>query len=382
MPLRLALLAAFPPHVIPGLEAHRPAGHYATWLPQLAEAFGECADLDAHWVVATRQLVAEAPVRWQNQTFHFLHVPGRLRMFRGYLRESRAITRRVRELDPDLVHAWGSEDCYALAGARCRRPWLLSMQGILREYVRRVRMHPLVQLQAMYEWVAVRRAREISAESPWACAVMQRLAPRARTHLVEYGVRDVFFETPWAPDPARAVAVFAGTPEPRKGIQDAVAAFADPRLAGTELHVAGDAHTAFATALRARASKNVRWLGRLSSEETAAAIARAWCLVIPTRADTGPMVVKEARVIGLPVISTPHGGQSSYITDGLNGALVEPGDIPALTAALTRVLGSFEFARGMGAARWPEQRDYFRPQRTAENFLKLYRELTTRSDAG
>ncbi len=376
MRMRVAILAAFPLHVIPGLEAHRPGGHYATWLPQLSEAFAAEPELEVHWLVAVRTAAPAEPIAWRGQSFHLLHVPGRLRMLRGYAGECAAIRRRVREIDPALVHAWGTEGCHGLAGALCGRSWLLSMQGILQEYVRRARMHPFVYLQAAYEWFVLRRARQITVESRWGRGVMSRLAPRAELHLVEYGVQPLFYEQRWEPDPAMPRAIFIGTPDARKGIQDAVAAFGDPRLRDTELEIAGDEAGAFTRDLRARSTENVRWLGRLSPEETAARLARAWCLVLPTRADTSPNVVKEARVLGLPVVTTPHGGQSDYIEDGVNGFLREPGDISGLASALAEVLSTPARARALGAAKWAEQREHFRPGHTAERLLALYRKLT------
>lgn len=376
MRMRLALPAPFPLHVIPGLEDRRPRGHYATWLPQLSEAFEAAAtDFEFHWLVAVRETPPPEPISWRGQFFHLLHVPGRLRLLRAYMGECLAIRRRVAEINPALVHAWGTEGCYGLAGAVCGRPWLLSMAGILREYIRRVPMHPFVWLQAAYEWFILRRARQITVESRWGRDVLRRLAPHAEVHLVEYGVNPLFYEQRWAPDPARPRAIFIGTLEPRKGIQDAVAAFADERLRGAELEVIGSLDSRFTRRLKARSPANVRWLGRLSPEETAAHLARAWTFVLPTRADTSPNVVKEARVLGLPVVTTPDGGQSDYIEDGVNGFVRAPGDVAGFADALAAVLGSLEKARALGAAKWDEQRAFFRPEETARKFLQLYRQL-------
>jgi glycosyltransferase involved in cell wall biosynthesis len=374
--MRIAILAVFPLHVIPGLEGYPPRGHYATWLPQLCQAFAAQSEFELHWIFTTRQVPAMEPIRWLNQTFHPLHVPGRLRMLRGFRADVRAIRARLKEIQPALVHAWGTEDCCGLAAAGAGYPWLLSMQGLLGEYVKRSPMHPFVQLQALYERYVFSRAREISVESKWGRDVLTRRAPRAHLHLVEYGVPALFYETTWAPDPARPRALFIGTPEPRKGIEDAVRAFADPRLAQTELHIVGDRGSSYAQKLERESPPNIRWLGKKSREETAEALRQAWCLVLPTRADTSPNVVKEARVVGLPVVTTPHGGQSDYIHHGENGYLVEPGDIPALGDALSRLLGNYELTREMGARHWPEQREHFRPEQTAERFLQLYRQLT------
>lgn len=370
--MRIAHVAVFPFHVIPGFEQHVPKAHFATWLPQLVNAFARQERHELHWIFNSRVLPESVPIRWQNQTFHPLHIDRRMRMVTGFRADSHAVRRRLDEIQPDLVHAWGTEDHCALSAARSGRRWMLSMQGILTEYVQRAPMHPLVRLQAVYERYVLRRARELTTESKWGRAMLQRRAPRARIHLVEYGVDDLFYELPWTPDPARPTAIFIGTAEPRKGIQDAVAAFADPRLAGAELQVIGDPLGGFARQLAATAPPNVRWLGRRSRLETAQALSRAWCLVLPTRADTSPNVVKEARVIGLPVVTTTHGGQSDYIEDGVNGFLREPGDLAGLASALAKLLGETGLARQMGAQRWEEQREFFRPGHTAERFLKIY----------
>lgn len=376
--MRIAILAAFPLHVVPGLEPYAEGGHHATWLPQLSQALAAQEGWDIHWVTVTKRAGAAEPIRWRGQTFHLLHCPERGRLWRAYRPNRRAIRRCLEELKPDLVHAWGTEDCYGLAGAEAGRPWLLSMQGLLGEYIRRSRMHPFVWLQALYEEIVLRKARDISVESRWGEAVLRRMAPHARTHLVEYGVQEPFFRHAWEPQPDLPHTVFIGTVDPRKGVEDAVRSFAAPELAGKELHIIGDAEHPYARKLRALSTPNVRWLGRLASSETAEALRRAWCLILPTRADTSPNVVKEARVIGLPVITTPHGGQSDYIRDGENGFLCEPGDIPAFRRAAAKVLGDLAFARRLGAWHWEEQREYFQPAHTAERFLALYRELAAR----
>jgi glycosyltransferase involved in cell wall biosynthesis len=380
--MRIAILAAFPLHVIPGLEQHAQGGHYATWLPQLSQAFERQEEWDIHWLTVSKRPVPAEPIRWRAQTFHGLHSPARGRLWRAYRPDRRLIQRRLEQLRPDLVHAWGTEDCYGLAGADAGRPWLLSMQGILGEYIRRSRMHPFVWIQAVYERSVLRRARHVSVESRWGEAILRRMAPHARTHLVEYGVQEPFYRQSWEPQSDRPHAVFIGTIDPRKGVEDAVRAFAAPELQARELYIIGDSEDAYARKLRAMSTPNVRWQGRLDSSATAEALRRAWCLILPTRADTSPNVVKEARVLGLPVITTPHGGQSDYIRDGENGFLCEPGDVPAFARAAEKILGDLAYARRLGACHWEEQREYFRPAHTAERFLAIYRELAngTRRD--
>jgi glycosyltransferase involved in cell wall biosynthesis len=104
-------------------------------------------------------------------------------------------------------------------------------------------------------------------------------------------------------------------------------------------------------------------------------MAKAWCLVLPTRADTSPNVVKEARVVGLPVITTRHGGQVSYVTDGEDGYFVDCGDVNGLIQKFGKVLGSFAKAKEMGEKGKTGYRDLFLATKTSKSLIKLYKQI-------
>jgi len=50
--------------------------------------------------------------------------------------------------------------------------------------------------------------------------------------------------------------------------------------------------------------------------------------------ENGPTIALEAMAVGTPIIATRVGNQAELIADGVNGRLVEAGDVPALTAAI------------------------------------------------
>ena len=200
-------------------------------------------------------------------------------------------------------------------------------------------------------------------------------------HHIEYGVQLSFFDLQWNPNPRKAVAIFTGSADPRKGIQDLVAAFSDARLSSAELWVLGSNTSAYAKRLQKKAPSNIRWFGRLPIEESLSHLTQGWCFVLPTRADTGPMALKEARVVGLPVISSPSSGARDYIQDGQNGYLVRSGDIDSLTDRLATLLADIALCRRMGACGHLKDREQFHPMRTAEQLLQLYNECAhLRSD--
>jgi len=371
------MLAGFPLHVIPEFgETFRPSGHYATWLPQLAQEFKHFPELDAHWIVLNDRITTAREIRWQNQTFHVLPAPPTGRASTLFRADRKRIRQTLDGIRPDLVHGWGTEDVYGLAAVTSGYPSLVSMQGILTDYVLKCRMHPRDYFQALLEFYVLWRAHRITVESEWGRQCLHRRNPRARMSLVEYGVQPEFFDAVWSPDPLRPAAIFVGGLVPRKGIQDLVAAFRSPSLAGAELWVVGDGPGRWVENLRRQAPSNIIWLGRKTILETAALLGRAWCLVLPTRADTCPNVVKEARVIGLPVITTPCGGQVSYIEHDRNGFLVRPGEVERLSGYLGRLLGDLVLAKSMGACKQEEQRAWFRPKNTATALLKVFQEMT------
>lgn len=376
--MRVAILADFPLHVIPEFgDEFRPKGHFATWLPQLCEAFSDFSELDAHWIVMTNRISTSREIRWKNQTFHILVTTSKRRASTLFVSDRKAIGECLTKIQPDVVHGWGTEDVYALAAVNSGFPNIVSMQGILSYYVLRNWMSPRVYFQALIEMYVLHKADLITTESAWGRDVVLRRNPNARVDLVEYGVLNRFLETAWQPDPRKPVAIFVGNMSPRKGIQDAVAAFRDPALAQAELWVVGSGGGKWEEALRDQSTPNIHWRGRLPGGEVADLLSRAWCLVLPTRADTSPNVVKEARVIGLPIISTPCGGQTTYIEHGKNGFLVKPGDIGALTGFLHDMLSDFDRCKMAGRHLHQEHRQLLSPRRTAEGFIDLYKHVVT-----
>jgi glycosyltransferase involved in cell wall biosynthesis len=375
--VKVAILADFPLHVIPGFgEAFRPSGHYATWLPQLAAEFGRATALEAHWIVLSDRVSVAQNVIWQNQNFHVLPTAQSRRASTLFKQDRARIREVLDQIQPDVVHGWGTEDVYALATVSSPFPNFISMQGILSHYMLKARRRPREYFQGLLELYVLWRARRITVESEWGRQCLARRNPRAVISLVEYGVQPDFFDVKWNPDPHRPVAVFVGSLTPIKGIQDLVAAFRSSALSAGELWVIGGGSGHWFEKLRHNTPSNIRWLGRKSIQETAALLGQAWCLTLPTRADTSPNVVKEARVIGLPVVTTPCGGQTQYIENDQNGFLVKPGDIKQLAGTIEKLFCDFDAVKKMGACRHAEQRAWFRPENTAKRFLQIYREFS------
>jgi glycosyltransferase involved in cell wall biosynthesis len=166
-----------------------------------------------------------------------------------------------------------------------------------------------------------------------------------------------------------------GTVCPQKGIEDCLAAFRDPRLAQTRLEVFGSGNPRYLAALQRKSPPNVNWRGRQSAEKVALALEKASGLILPTRADTSPNVVKEARVVGVPVITSPQGGQTTYLADGEDGFLVPCQKTQVLINAILKLSNNPELVRQMGNLGKDRYRDKLLSLRTADKFIKIYKSI-------
>jgi glycosyltransferase involved in cell wall biosynthesis len=77
---------------------------------------------------------------------------------------------------------------------------------------------------------------------------------------------------------------------------------------------------------------------------------RASVVAAPSRREGYGVAVREAMAWGRPVVASSVGGLTDAVEDGVTGLLVPPGDVPALRAAVERLLGDRELRERLGAA--------------------------------
>lgn len=87
------------------------------------------------------------------------------------------------------------------------------------------------------------------------------------------------------------------------------------------------------------------------------------------------LVLLEAMVAGVPVIASEIGGIPEIVSDGVNGVLVPPDDIPALVAAVNKLLCDSPLRQRLGAAGKQTVATKFRADLFASEFAEVYRQL-------
>jgi glycosyltransferase involved in cell wall biosynthesis len=109
--------------------------------------------------------------------------------------------------------------------------------------------------------------------------------------------------------------------------------------------------------------------------DAAALITACDALVLPSLGDARPRCIIEAMFLGRPVIATAVGGIPTLVDDDVTGILVPPSDPRALADALHRLAASEGLRRQLGEAGRRRAEAEFRPERTAQRYVELYRRL-------
>lgn len=362
------MLGSFPLYVA---DAQYPQNgwHSATWLAALYELLGENHQYDIHWITfakGCRRRVFDK----NGQTFHVLPAYSlKYAQKTNYLYARWQMRRELRRIHPDLVHAWGTENRYAACGADFKGKKILSMQGVLSACVERAPMAPFMQKQAAKESRWIKNYDLVSSESEWGKECIQRLVPGLNVSRWEYAVREAFFACPRELS-ERPVCLFGGSDMPLKGVDTLIAAFSDPRLAHVELRLAG-----VSPERRPNLPSNIRALGGLPKELLMSELSSAWCLVHPSLADTSPNIVKEARVVGIPVVTTTECGGKQYVEDGKSGFIIKPKDVEALIQSVSAVTKDRRTAEQMGLYGREECRTLLSRETMLKGLCSMYEQL-------
>jgi glycosyltransferase involved in cell wall biosynthesis len=156
-------------------------------------------------------------------------------------------------------------------------------------------------------------------------------------------------------------AIFSGALIERKGIHHLLEAWHRLNLPEAELWLLGSVHEEAKPYLKKFWRDNIRVLGFKRDLENY--LNQGSIYVFPSRLEGSAKTIYEAAASGLPMITTRESGD--VVRDGVEGIIVQPGDVDAIAAAIEHLYRHPEIVASMGAAA---------RQRVVENFTwDLYR---------
>lgn len=385
-PIKVAWFSYFPVEWLPGVPeevARLPRQHAASWQRVLLNELETDPTLKLHIVVLRKQFPRNLTFERNGVTFHLVKTLGGTRAPSLFWADTILIGRVLREVKPDVVHAWGTEHGAALVANRLGYPRVATVQGLFTWYVRAALKDWHSRLAARLEdyTLGSRKTQCVTTEARFSINYLRQRYPRLHVEQVEHAPDPVFHGLERRPQSTPLRFIFVGAFEHRKGADILMRAL--DALRGEipfEIVVIGKARPDYMAELRSRVSpevwRRVSFRQNLTHLDVANELSAATMMLCPTRADVSPNAVKEAVVAGLPVVATNVGGIPDYVFPDKNGFLCESEDLAGFIEAIRRACRHPLFAEGrVDDATLQQVREYLSPKLMAHKFRDIYRRL-------
>lgn len=376
--MRIALLTtdAREPHK----EYGKPAPYFGTAPEALLEGFKALPDAEVHVVSCLQQMPGSSPdTLAPNIHYHPLHVPKSGWLRTGYQGCIRAVRRRLREIQPDIVHGQGTERDCALSAVLSGFPNVLTIHGNMHSIARLKHARPpdFYWFAARLETFALARTAGVVAISTY---TRDLVAGRTRrTWLVPNAVHPSFFNLPRHPAEPPEVLCVAHIDERKNQIRLIEAL--EPLQPSTGLRLlfagAGPPDSSYFRKFTREVARR-GWcshIGVLDRAALHAALARASAAVLPSLEDNCPMVILEAAAAGVPVAASRVGGIPDLVRHGETGLLFDPADPAAIREAVQGLLADPAAAARLAAHALSAARTNFDPPAVARRHVEIYHEV-------
>jgi glycosyltransferase involved in cell wall biosynthesis len=348
----------------------------------LLGGFAGCPDVEIHVVSCTQEVVRSPEKLAGNIFFHSLHVPktGWMRtLYQGCIRATR---KKIREINPDLVHGHGTERDCAISAALSGYPNVVTIHGNMAQIGRlnRANIGSYHWLAARLENFALRRTLGVLCNSTYTEGLVR---PRARkTWLVPHALRLEYLDPPPDPGARPPVLLNVGNITPRKRQLELLDLAEKLHRRGLkfELRFVGfissvaDSYTrAFLERIKPmEAAGCVRFLESLPDDELLRCYNSAAGMVhFPTEEAFGNVVV-ESLGRDLKFFGSRVGGIVDIAADAPGAELFEQDDWTGLADAIERWIKE-GCPRPQGAAALIRER--YHPAVIARRHLEIYREV-------
>jgi glycosyltransferase involved in cell wall biosynthesis len=273
----------------------------------------------------------------------------------------RKVITAIREEDYDIIHhhdrltAW----VHGLLGFQSRNtvytmhnpsPYTYDCSSDFRQAIRKLSFDHMEKSILLKAKMVISVSKELRNE-----AVQRLLIDQAKVRVIPNGVDVEQFQPGLQSSkisskfslPER-YALFVGKMESRKGLHYLFDAL---RKKPIDLVVVGggpDFEQLVGLAARFGLSKKVHFLGPVDFEDLRQIYSGASFLIIPSIAEGLPLVMLEGMSSGLPVVASKLSGMEQVVEEGINGILINPGDVEGLAQATSQLWADESMTQKMG----------------------------------
>lgn len=363
--------------------------HPGRWVLNLAIAQRRHAGIDARLVMQLPGSRKDFRTEVEGVPVHFVAAPDKLRSAMLFISDVLRLRAAVLGQSPDLVHAHGTEDAYALSAQACGKPYVITAQGCFFVINRELppRLISRDRVVQFTEWIALRRAKHVIAKSAYVRDELSRAFPHLTIHEIPNTIDPRLLEIPLDRGREAGRLVFVGTLVPRKGVHlipDALAIIQreNPEVfAGIKLSVFGDRpdhESEYATTCKKRLrdllGERVTFHATIPALEVADALSRAEVLLAPSLEEMFGNQFIEAVAVGADAIVSEGTAMAENARLLQAGRVVARNDASALAKVIQEAISN-PITQSERERRRKELTDLFGPKAIAHMHGELYGRL-------
>lgn len=366
------------------------AGHPAPWIEELAKNLS--AEIDLTILGGASDNIKQV------ETFHYDNIT------RVYLKTVKSLvdiaTLKLYNLyifrkwikknfnKYDLIHIHGNEHQYEIACKNFKIPKVISMQGIISEYLKYYKPSGLKKLSwsiASYlELKGYKTVNNYSCRTNWDKSIVLNHNIRAQIFNIWETIRPQFFD--YSKKRKGNDIVFIGGSNPIKRLDSALIAFdIIKRDRDLNLLVIGNTSVEYINSvivnnnLNIGLNKDVKILGFQDADGIIESFKNAFCLLHPSLIDNSPNSICEAQICGLPVVATNVGGVLTLIEDGVTGLLTDSNP-DFIAKQLLKLYDDDLLWSTISNNSSLASRERHNPNTIVENTLKMYKDIIKGND--
>jgi glycosyltransferase involved in cell wall biosynthesis len=351
----------------------------------LLVGFSEIQDVEVHVISCLQEPVSSPEKIAHNIYYHGLLVPKPGWLRTGYQGCVRAVRRKLKKIQPDIVHAQGTERDCSISAVFSGFPNVLTLHGNMRVLAKFHRAKPwsYLGLAALLEHLALRRAGGVICITTYTEQNVRNL--NSRTWIIPNAVDPTFFSvTNERDEPPMILCIgLVCLRKNQNALLDALVPLSteiDFRLLflGNAPSDGAYVETFF------RKISQYPWAsygGFAVRDALKAALAKASLVVLPSLEDNCPMVVLEAAAAGVPVVAARVGGVPDLVEHQVNGLLCSPVDAGSIRDCVRQALTGRDQAKAFAQEGKRQAQERFHPVLIARRHTAIYRELLERHRA-
>jgi glycosyltransferase involved in cell wall biosynthesis len=305
--------------------------------------------------------------------------PGNLRLTLATLGDFAGCARVIRRFKPDVVHvhtasfwSWWRSSLYLLLARQMKVKTILHVHNAIDRFY--------FQESGLAGRLMIRRSLRLPdcviTLSQGIKAIVGRLTPRPIIPVyngidVQSFINHKVFAPPFK-------VLFAGFVGHEKGVPDLLAALRASGLRPSEMVLTimgrGQVEQMAGLATQYGLDGQVNFTGQVSEAEKQALFKSYHILALPSYGEGQPIVILEGMASGMAILSTRVGSIPEVVQEGVNGCLVQAGDVAGLARGL-RQLASAHVLQAMGRTNEAEARAKYDYGRVLEDVVRVYQSV-------